>query len=134
MTRFKGNLNRHQARKHVEIDEKIKSRTCQYYYKKIFSEIESDQYLMKRYAKKEIKPVIDSSDVVKIMSTRPGLSNRDITKTLAIVRDKLGKQKLKPNLRNVIRDRSNLLKNDFINEDRTFIKMNMTNFVFQLPL
>ena len=54
---------------------------------------------MKRYAKKEIKLVIDSSDVVKIMSTRPGLSNRDITKTLAIVRDKLGKQKLKSNLR-----------------------------------
>ena len=33
--RFKGNLNRHQARKHVEIDEKIKSRTYyQYYHKK----------------------------------------------------------------------------------------------------
>ena len=44
---------------------------------------------MKKFAKKENKPVIDSSDVVKIMSTRPGLSNRDITKTLAIVRDKI---------------------------------------------
>ena len=65
---------------------------------------------MKKFAKKEIKPVIDSYDVVKIMSPRPGLSNRDITKTLAIVRDKLGKQKLKPNLRNFIRDRSNFLK------------------------
>ena len=60
MTRFKSNLARHQARRHVETDEKIKSRTCQYYYKKkLFSEIESDQYLMKKIAKNEVKPVID---------------------------------------------------------------------------
>ena len=38
VTRFKGNLARHEARKHVEIDEKIKSSTCQYYSKKLFSE------------------------------------------------------------------------------------------------
>ena len=44
---------------------------------------------MKKFSEKEIKPVLDSSDVVKIMSTRPGLSNRDITKTSAIVRDTL---------------------------------------------
>ena len=46
--------------------------------KKIFSEIESDQYLMKWYAKKEIKPVIDSAYDIKITSPRPGLSNRDM--------------------------------------------------------
>ena len=40
VTRFKSNLARHQARRHVETDEKIRSRTCQYYYKnKLFSEI-----------------------------------------------------------------------------------------------
>ena len=76
---------------------------------------------MKKIAKKEAKPVIDSTDVVKIISTRPGLSNRDIKETLAIVRDKLGRQKLNPNLRNVIRDRSNLLQNYFLTEDRIFI-------------
>ena len=70
---------------------------------------------MKKIAKKEIKPVIDSVDVVKIMSTRLELSNRDITKTLALFRYKLGKQNLKPILRNFIRDRSNFLKKMFYN-------------------
>ena len=105
----------------LKLTKEISQRIAKIITKKIFLEIESDQYLMKRYAKKEIKPVIDLAYIIKITSPRPGLSNRDITKTLAIVRDKLGKQKLKPNLRNVIRDRSNLLKNDFITEDRTFI-------------
>ena len=77
------------------MDQKVRSRNYQYRYKtKLFSEIESDQYLMKKKSKKEAKPVIDSTDVVKIMSTRPGLCNRDIKETLAIVRDKLGRQNL----------------------------------------
>ena len=55
MTQFKSNLTRHQARKHVKMDKKVKSRTCQYRYKnKLFSEIESDQYLMKKLPKRKL--------------------------------------------------------------------------------
>ena len=56
---------------------------------------------------------VDSSVVEAIMSQIPNMSNRNILRTLTILRKKLPKSEFKANLRQVIQQRTNLLDDLF---------------------
>ena len=60
--------------------------------------------------------VIDETLVEAIMSQIPNISNRNILRTLTILRKKLPKQQFKANLRKVLQQRSNLLDDLFQTE------------------
>ena len=56
---------------------------------------------------------VDSSVVEAIMSQIPNMSNRNILRTLTILRKKLPKSEFQANLRKVIQQRTNLLDDLF---------------------
>ena len=60
--------------------------------------------------------VIDETLVESIMTQIPNISNRNILKTLTILRKKLPKQQFKANLKKVLQHRSNLLDDLFETE------------------
>ena len=65
--------------------------------------------------------VIDETLVETIMTQIPNISNRNILRTLTILRKKLPKEQFKSNLRKVIQQRSNLLDEMFETDYATVV-------------
>ena len=102
--------------------------------KKLLKDTQYANELKKRSKEGNKSGSVDSSVVEAIMSQIPNMSNRNILRTLTILRKKLPKSEFQANLRQVIQQRTNLLDDLFetnfaevLDSKGNQIKMPVTN-------
>ena len=110
----KSNIARHEEKKHSGTKLECQSLATEYRVKrKLFMDIENDNYIIKKFKASEEKNIIDNDDINKILANRPGISNNDLIKVLSLMKTKLGRSSFRSNLKQAISARSNLLEDHF---------------------
>ena len=106
------NLKRHMKRKH-------KSRwTTMRKVKKMLADREYKHELGKKWSSRDTE-AINETFIETVMTEIPNMSNRQILKTLTLLRRSLTKENFKKNLKKAIQKRTNLLQEFFVTEDAT---------------
>ena len=129
----KCNVTRHEGKKHPSLKVGNLSLATEYRVKrKLFQDIEDNQYLKKKFKANEEKNIIEYDDINRILANRPGMSNNDLIKVLSLMKSKLGSSTFRSNLKQAIAARSSLLDDYIETEDQTILTENADKVTFTL--